>query len=431
LEIVGITFPSSVPYDGTVKVMITVRHEGACAVVAAVYYAVLFNQAEASGTGWRIVEATLVQRFLRGNLTLLTAIIPNPAYQDRIAFGATIVFYVEVIGEAGDAILSCRKHDRWNPYIQDDKYLVVLTDPHPPSIEDWGWEPKNPNSQAPVKVWAKVSDGLGAGVSSVELVYSVDGSKPVTLPMDSAGKNVYESSVPPQAEGKRVTFYVVCQDMVGNKKKNSAVSYMVLPSPSEIRDKQLATFWRQLQIGLVIVAIASALLCVAGWAFSRWSRGVRQPTDRQNIRETGLAPSFVLTLLLVGFLCFELLKYSMLSAALAVAGVLLLWGFTDPRVDILLPFRMPRRLREKPPLTIAASSYVVLVFGGLGMAIRCLFDALVSGQVNFQVLTTGIAIIMKYSMVLLGTSIVLQLLWPYLRSISVSVDFALEEGSQE
>ena len=133
LKIVSIMSNSETPYDVPLAVDIVVAHNSSRIPVVVVYYAVFLNRTVQSG-GWRFVGADLSYRVTGYNVSVFTAHIPSPVYNEALPYDTKIVFYVEAV-DGGNSVLSCRQEDRWNANIQDDKLVFVLTDPFAP--ESW------------------------------------------------------------------------------------------------------------------------------------------------------------------------------------------------------------------------------------------------------------------------------------------------------
>jgi len=101
-------------------------------------------------------------------------------------------------------------------------------DEDPPKMLNLQSNPTNPGSGQPVEVTVNATD-LQTGVGRVVLNYSVnDGdwtTKGIQLVSGSDGNGVWTGSIPGQAAGSRVTYYVVVTDKSGNIAKSEAHDY--------------------------------------------------------------------------------------------------------------------------------------------------------------------------------------------------------------
>ena len=375
LKIVSVLSAVSTPYDKPLRVDVVVAHDVTALPSVAVYYIPLLNGTLPTGV-WRVVAAQLAYSVSGFNTSMFSAAVPSPVYQDSLPWNTKIVFYAEARDTFGNSALSCREKDRWNAYVQDDKYTFVLKDPYPPEISNIEQYPKTPTSEDSVAVTAKVSKAsTGSGISKVSLIYSLDEGKTWTsVVMSSSETQVYDGSVPAQKMGSSVAYYVEAYDNAGNKRKSAQMNYQVLPSPEELRQEQ----FRQWQIWMIVAGVM-AVVAIAG-ALGYRRKLAKTAKDIRRMRHKALAFTALVTLLLVGWTSQSLYKEHKWLALITFLAVLEFWGVVDRRLRSVLvgsmiePAReiassimnyLTRTFEENPPTLLVATCYVVAFVGAV------------------------------------------------------------------
>lgn len=102
----------------------------------------------------------------------------------------------------------------------------------PPIIKDILTEPGIPTPVDDVNVSATIKDYPGGGVESASLYYSTDGGlKWNEVSMGDIGDSKYEATVPKQANGTVVQYYISATDIALNPATSDIKSYTVLDLP--------------------------------------------------------------------------------------------------------------------------------------------------------------------------------------------------------
>lgn len=148
----------------------------------------------------------------------------------------------------------------------EDAYDLLLDlstkqpiDLSPPSIVHVSHTPTSPTPDDTVTVSASVTDDM-TGVKSVILLYSTDGGGAWTSVTMTFGAQGHTATIPKQTDGTTVQFKIYREDKAGNSAESGITSYIVQapepePGPAIPGFPLEATL-----IGIVIVAVALALL---------------------------------------------------------------------------------------------------------------------------------------------------------------------------
>ena len=143
LKILSLNYPATIDTGQQAIVEATILHNEASLPTVTLYYTYFLNRTILAG-GWRISKAELNCTTGTG-VSLYIAEIPNPAYNEKIPYNSKIVFYLEVKDPLEEVVLlTCNQSDRWNPYIQFDKYSILVVDESPPEIVEIKQEPEMP-----------------------------------------------------------------------------------------------------------------------------------------------------------------------------------------------------------------------------------------------------------------------------------------------
>ena len=405
LEILSVVYPPSTPYNKTLAIDITISHDVGSLPSVTAYYACFLNQTTLLA-GWRIAPAQLTSYGPTGSV--FTAHVPNEAYHESLPYNTKIVFYIEVTDNKGNTFLSCNAPDRWNPNIQEDKYVLVLTDPYQPSISAQ-MSPTSPNSEDPVTITANVSDDTyGSGVESVTLYYSTDGGRSwITSPMTISEEGVYEGVIPVKERDTPVTYYVEVSDKAGNEEKSPQESYKILPSPRELEQGQMLI--------LAGSAIAATTLGAIVIAFRR--KILPYFRERKMLTLTTVA-----ILALIGWLCRWFIIWGYWWWALLIAlSIVEFLSFVDPRIkSVLTTFvgepatviasaiikSLTKTFEENPPTIFVAACYVLGFVGASTVGFLYFIGTLDTHTAYYLA-----NVIAKYCFYLLAAGVVGQLAW--------------------
>jgi len=399
LKIVSIISNSETPYDIPLAVDIVVAHDSNRIPVVAVYYAVFLNRTVQSG-GWRFVGADLSYRVTGYDVSVFTARIPSPVYDETLPYDTKIVFYVEAV-DGDTSVLSCRQEDRWNASVQDDKLVFVLTDPYPPEILGTEFLPSEPRSDEEVTVMANVTDGkLGAGIEKVDLFFSIDrGRSWSDVRMEFTEGILYEGTLPKYAKDTEVLFYIKAWDSVGNSAKGNQTRYKVQTSLAE---KQL--FEQILLIAFLMPVVVFGLVAVK----------YRETVRRYTRVRAAMLWTLAATLVIVGWLFYVFAASGRWLWPLFLGLVMIeVWSIVDPRVrGVIIGLIKPtseyltRVFEENPPTVLIATCYALGFAGAVAVAILAY-----TGRYTLMQAYNTANLIASYIFFLLAAGVVGQLIW--------------------
>jgi len=399
LKIVSIISDRETPYDVPLTVDIVVAHNSSRIPIVAVYYAVFLNLTVQSG-GWRFVGADLSYRVEGYNVSVFTALIPSPVYNEVLPYNTKIVFYVEAV-DGGSLVLSCQLEDRWDANIQDDKLIFLLTDPYPPKILGTEFLPLKPRSDEEVTVMANVTDGRqGSGVDKVDLSYSSDKGRTWSdVRMEFIEGILYEGTLPKYAKDTDVLFYVKAWDSVGNSAKGNQTRYIVQPSLAE----------EQLSEQILLIAF-----CIPIVVFGVVAVKYRESIKRYTRVRAAMLWTLATTLIIVGWLLYVFAASGRWLWPLFLGLVMIeLWSIIDPRVrGIIIGLTKPiseyltRVFEENPPTVLIATCYALGFAGAVAIAIL----SYTKRYTMIQAYNTA-NLIASYIFFLLVAGVVGQLIW--------------------
>jgi len=399
LNIVSIMSDSETPYDVPLAVDIVVGHSSDRIPVVVVYYAVFLNRTVQSG-GWRFVGADLSYRVAGYNVSVFTARIPSPVYNETLPYDTKIVFYVEAV-DGGSSVLSCRQEDRWDASVQDDKLVFLLTDPYPPEILGTEFLPLEPRSNEEVIVMANITDGrLGSGVDKVDLFYSSDrGRSWSTSRMGFVEGVRYEGALAKYAKDTEVLFYVKAWDSVGNSAKGNQTRYKVQASLAE----------EQLSEQILLIAFLVPIV-VFGVVAVKYRETVRRYTRVRAAMLWTLAA----TLVIVGWLFYVFAVSGRWLWPLFLGLVMIeVWSIVDPRVrgviiGLIKPISeyLTRVFEENPPTVLIATCYALGFAGAVAVAILAY-----TGRYTLMQAYNTANLIASYIFFLLAAGVAGQLIW--------------------
>jgi len=402
-SILSIVFPPTTPYDQPLNIETTVAYDVTAIPSVTVYY----TYANSSSSGWRIAMAGLNSSYpvfsSSSGLGIFTATIPNPVYHEQMVYNSTIVFYVEVRDPFGNIVLTAREATRWDPTLLRDKFVVLVTDPYPPALVNFHWTPSSPSAGEEIVFTAQLID-YGSGVSSVQIMYSVDGSTSKTLAMDEVQKGDYSAVLPALREGAHLTFHLLAVDRAGNELTGQTFSYEVGPPPILLPTRQLLTY---------IAIIISGLTIAAIWLVAR--RRTRGPKEISMKHPKAMTALFALTGLFALYVYYQLLANGAPLLGLIVASVAVLaWGIIDPRVNILVPYKT--LFGDYPPTALVAEGYIILVTGATPLGLGYLL--------HIYALSTAYRLffpIAQSAVILAVLGILLQIAWPWLKEMDFGI----------
>jgi len=411
-QIISLVYDEAPSSGQSVPIRITMLHDEVSIPVVTVYYKLLLN-GSVPLAGWRISIAQLNQSAGGLGVGLFEAVVPNPAYGEPPRFGMRILFYVEAKDYLGNYLLTCRASDRWNHEIQDDKYIITFVDKTPPTIKVRA-APSSPTSKDAVVVKVNATDGpFGSGIEKVLLFYSI-GEGDFEQMMRLAEMNVYQASIPAQPAGAKVSYYVVAYDRAGNKAWSPRYSYEVLRSVEESREQQ-AIVGRYLLTAIVIVAAVALIL-----VFMRRGKVREEAVAVAGVCKHPKAMSFFMLGILgvVLWLFFELSRRGAALWGLLVGIVVVaVWGWADPRVQVLMPLKPVRLVDENPAVSLVACAYGLL--GSVGLATVA---GIYLGVYRLSSVYDLLVLLLEYGLGLLVAGVVLQLAWPYLKEMDISIE---------
>jgi hypothetical protein len=402
MTLLGARYDSEVPYDMPVVIDVTLAHNRTTIPSSVMYYAYLANGTTSLG-GWRILGPESALSDPQAGVTIYKFSLPSSNYNESFQYGARIVSYVEAIDLEGHSLLSARPSDRWDPLVQDDKFVVEITDPYPPTISQPTISPSPPTSNDPVTVVTNVFD-QGSGVGNVLLFYSAGDSPQTVLVMNGTDSGTYQATIPPFDAGTKVVLFVRAFDNAGNRISRST-SYVVTATI------QANPF---LIAGIVGAIVVLGILGI--WVMRKRLRGVGALVQRQSSHPKAMTVLLGFIVTFSACLYYQLLTQGAALLGLVQAGALILgWGLIDPRVDILFPLK--RSFDEMPPIAIIAEAYILSLASAFSLGAGYLLG--IYSTVTAYVLALGLA---PYILFLLLSGIVLQLAWPYVREMDISIE---------
>jgi len=414
LEIISVTSSSFTPCDEPLLVDITVTHDVNMIPTVTVYYTYFLNE---RAVGWRISPAQLTSASF--GASAFTATVPNEAYHESLPLNTRIIFYVEARDGLGNIALTCNEKDRWNAGAVEGKYTFALIDPYRPTIRNVTRETPSPTSRDSVVILANVTD-RGAGIDKALLIFSIDGGKTWNSVLMNFSRGIYKAEIPAQEKGTRVSYYVEAYDKAGNIARSLLNEYQVSASLEEIQQQGL----KELQfLALPILGATAVVLALAIFFHKRIEKKYVEKIGAVECRHpNAMTLSFIGTIAIIGALCIQLMKsYTFLAFMLALATAVF-WSLADPRVNSLVPIRRIRIFDENPPATFIAGGYMLLLMGALGLFSKYLLDKYILGVPNYSVLYNLAIDIARYALVLLAAGILLQIAWPWLKEIEISVE---------
>ena len=414
--IVSVDYPTALPYNATLSAKVLVNHNSSYIPTVDVFYAIIGEAGQQLG-GWRISRAETAQSDAAG-FTLFIATMPNQVYETSLPYNSTLVFYVDVRSPSGETLaISTNEADRWNPDVRGDKFVVLVIDPYPPDISQPTVQMMHPEGLLLIK--ATVTD-YGSHVKNVTFHYGFNENvTSIVEAREIDANNTYWAAIAPpsNAQGSRLIYYVVAVDNAGNLAETPTYFYDMAPpsNPS-------ATLQRDALIlgGVLGTVIVASVLVVA----------VRRPREIEAVSKVTLLQSdmldasFIMSLATVSFLVFQLAQGgSLILGLVLLVSTLAVWGALDPRVDafpLSLPLHLARRTCSENPLSaIMFVGYFVILVGVVASFTNYLlgiYAPLLAYSTASTVMTSGVFLI--------GLSIVLQLAWPRLQRISVSIKTA-------
>jgi len=344
LEILSVIYPSQVPYDKTIPVGVVVSFAGNFTPTVSVFYWIISNSTSVGG-GWRVVEANPISIIPAQGIATYSASLPSIAFGDTLAYGMSIVFWVEAVS---GSIMNSTAHapGLWNPNDLEGKFLVQVTDPYPPTIQYISHSLTQPTSVDSVTVEAAFPmNGISAPVTQAQLMYTVNGSEPATTlnmtqssAMTQPTASVFEATIPAQGTGSHVSYSVTGTDAAGYSVQSSWNSYQVSPSLTEIQQakQEQAASATRLEIGGGVTA-AAIIISLAVLFYRRRSQvrsGIRSLAAKAPSAYNAFTASVILSIAVVASAAFLILQFGHAWLALAALLVIVeLWGLADPRVS--------------------------------------------------------------------------------------------------
>jgi hypothetical protein len=409
--IISVDYPVTIPYNGTLSVKILVEHNSSYAPAVDLFYAIVENDRQLGG--WRISRGEPVQSDSVG-FTLFAATLPNHIYETSLPYNSTLVFYVEVRSPSGQTlVISTNETDRWNSNVRSDKFVVPVTDPYPPEIGLPTVE--MPYSNDLIMIRTTVLDD-GSRVKNVTFHYGFNDN--ISLIADTrviSGNNTFWTIITPRANAQksRLIYYVVAIDNAGNLAETPTYFYDIAPPNPAAASRQNAL----ILVGVIGIVIVASVLVLALHRSRR--TGVISETTFK--RSALLDFSFFASLVTVSLLVFQLAQGGSLILGLVILmGTVAMWGVLDPRVDTFpLAFVLPsarQTCAENPLSGIMFVGYFVIVIGTVASLANYLLE--VYGPLSAYL--TASTIIMNGAF-LVVLSVVLQLAWPGLQRIRVSI----------
>jgi len=415
MTLVGVEYLDELPYDMPLRVNVTIAHNSTMMPSVTIYYAVLSPSQIITSGGWHLLPPELSISNPAGNVTTYKFSIPFRFDDDGYPYRSEIVFYVEAIDAGGNRLLTASSQDRWDPLLQDDKFSVEIMDPYPPVIGSVSRFPILPNEDAPVTVTANVTD-YGSGVKEVLLIYSEEDLVSHTLLMNQTGSGMYEGQIPPSAQATKIAFLVAASDNAGNEAASKAASYRVASGTTPDSSRYILS-------GIILAAAMLALIGI--WMIRRGSGGVIDVRALRPEHPKAMTALLVFILCVAAWLYYVLVVQGAPILALIEASALILgWGLIDPRFDLMI---FPKRAFNRAPATsVIAEAYVLGLATAIGLAGGYLFNIYSTAKLYSLALTVA-----PYVLLLFLVGMFLQLAWPYLKEIDVSLQIEHIRDEQE
>lgn len=401
-ELLGIAYPQMVDVGQPAIVTATILHNESSIPTVTLYYAYLVNRSVLVG-GWKIAKVSL--NYTNGlGVSIYRVQIPNPAYGESIPYNSRVVFYLEVRDPLGGGLLTCDPEMRWDPYTPD-KYAYIVTDETAPVIEAVAILPKEPTELDSVTVTAEVED-QASGVAVVELHYWIGEEEQVEV-MEPSPEGVFSAEIPPQPGGLEVSYYVSAMDRAGNRAFSEVGFYKASISPA------IQVYQARRMLTILLVAAVSILGVAAVYL---WRRGFKPGVERKPPH-----PKAMTLFMLVSFAAAAAIYYQLSQMGSPLIGLLIAaamvssWSLLDSRANILIPSKL--LLDRYPPSTLIAEGWIAALTGGVAVA-----AAILTGVYKLTYLYGLAVLIGKYAVALMVAGLILQLAWPYLKEIEVSIE---------
>ncbi|MEM3062362.1 MAG: hypothetical protein QW303_02280 [Nitrososphaerota archaeon] len=411
LQLLDVAYPSTIDSGKPIVVTATILHNKSSIPTVTLYYAYFLNQTILAG-GWKIVKADL--NYTNGlGVSIYEAEIPNPAYKEVIPYNSKIIFYLEINDPLEGVLLTCDENERWNPYAQLDKYSILIVDESPPEIIKVNQIPKAPTELDSVTITVTAIDNA-SGIAKVKLHYWI-GEEETIEDMELTSEGFYAAVIPSQPKGKEVAYYAVAIDNAGNKAFSNIQSYMVASSPllQSYQAKRVLTYLIVSAIIIIIILALSALYL--------WRKGVKIAVKPLECKH----PKAMTLFMIIAFAIAAILYYQLNQLGSPLIGLLIAiaivasWSFLDPRA--LAPFKL--KLDENPPSTLIAEGLIIALIGGI-----LIIGSATIGLHSLAYAYSLAVLIGKYAVGLMASGLILQLAWPYLKEIEVSIEVEEQEA---
>jgi len=207
-----------------------------------------------------------------------------------------------------------------------------------------------------------------------------------------------------------------------------------MPSYGELTQE---TLQRLLLLALPIVGVTIIVLIALALALRR--RRMREPSfEKPSVGQckhpNAMTLSFLGMSIAIGALSLQVLEFHTLLALALIFMVVAFWILADPRLNFLIPVERIRKVRvfdENPAAIFIAAGYMLLPVGVLGLLAKFLVDTRILGVWEYAVYYSLAITIAEYVLGLLGMGILLQIAWPRLKEMEISVELIPAEQVRE
>jgi len=422
IRIVSVNYDREVSYKSALDIFITVRYPITLQPIT-VFVGYSITSEHEVNYSWSFVSSKYLRAWRTDGeyITVFKATIPSKEYGEVLTPNSTVLFYVYALSPEGAYSSTI------NATIPPGNgckgcFKALIVDDQAPKIKAVKFIPGTAFPNMTIKVIANIADDSPLrNVTLTAWMWRGEEFEEVKTVLTEVEPETFSATikVPPFID--EAWYMLRAEDSFGNVDVNTGEIKIAKRQTEALKEEIKAAarvYFPTLTI-LLLAVIASFLI----FTIVLIRKGAIQVTGKalETRHPKSLSISLLLLLAVALFTFQEISPHGLTVSLLAVFLLLTVWYLIDPRVPSL-PGLVPLKT------IVNDNPFTSLIFEGVALAL--ISAGVVAAYLAGLLSPTAMLIfakMLRYSVILLGTGLVLQGLWPALRNIKIEFELVEEE----
>ena len=420
LRIISVSYDREISYKSKSSVLVTVEYSSSLRLVQT-FLVYALKDKELGNYSWTFVPCRPVSlRKIDGKyLELFNATIP--LHNVRLRPNMTILFYAYAFSLEGEFYSTINATAPLKP-LCEGCFRIRVIDDVPPVINEVRFIPDKARTNMSIKVVANVTDESPLrNVSLTAWLWRGEDFSEEKVHLKKLENDLFiaELEIPPLIE--EAWYMLRTEDVYGNVNVDTGRIEVIVSETEALREELGISL--KVYLPALIALLSAVVISLAMFTIVLSKKGTIEVTGGtlEAKHPKSLNISLLLLLAIALLIFYEVRPHGMTISLLTIFFLLASWYLIDPRTPSMPGLTALKAVINDNPFSSLIFEGVILALISGGVAATYLIKLL--SPASLMIFSK----LLKYSVILLSTGLILQALWPALRNIKVEFELVEEE----